>query len=552
PCVGRTGRRRHSAGRRGGLLRGRARSAARRACPGRNRARVRRRRSNPAHLRQQLPVQPRRRAAGAGRRLPRARHAGRDLFQERDRPGADRGVGGARGGRAAAGPQGRHHGAAGAGPGQPRRPESLRSTRRGGASRRGRPPRRRADDRGRRDGTGGAQRLGRQPPPSAGAARAGRHAHEGGWLSRPPCHNETGQLRLAGPALAFGRAAGENGWNMSNVTLHFVDYFIIVASLVVSVAVGLRFARRQSTTSRYFSAGGNVPSWAIGMSIFATLVSSVTFLAYPGDGFANDWVRLVQGLMVPIVVLAGIGFIVPLYRKVIGLSAYEYFEKRFGYFARLYSSLGFVLAHFSKMGSVFFLLALALTGMTGVDTYTVIWVLGAAIVLLTLVGGMEAVIWLDVIQGFLLIVGGLIALLVIVLNVDGGLVTVFTVAAADRKMSLGSLDWDFVNLTFWVMAINGIFYAIQKYGTDQTIVQRYLTARSDREAIRASVAGVLVTVPVWTLFMFIGTALYVFYQGGTALPEGLRSDAVFPHFIMTELPVGVVGLIIAALMAAAI
>ncbi|HLT91764.1 MAG TPA: sodium:solute symporter [Woeseiaceae bacterium] len=339
---------------------------------------------------------------------------------------------------------------------------------------------------------------------------------------------------------------------MSNVTLHFVDYFIIVASLVVSVAVGLRFARRQSTTSRYFSAGGNVPSWAIGMSIFATLVSSVTFLAYPGDGFANDWVRLVQGLMVPIVVLAGIGFIVPLYRKVIGLSAYEYFEKRFGYFARLYSSLGFVLAHFSKMGSVFFLLALALTGMTGVDTYTVIWVLGAAIVLLTLVGGMEAVIWLDVIQGFLLIVGGLIALLVIVLNVDGGLVTVFTVAAADRKMSLGSLDWDFVNLTFWVMAINGIFYAIQKYGTDQTIVQRYLTARSDREAIRASVAGVLVTVPVWTLFMFIGTALYVFYQGGTALPEGLRSDAVFPHFIMTELPVGVVGLIIAALMAAAI
>ena len=339
---------------------------------------------------------------------------------------------------------------------------------------------------------------------------------------------------------------------MDNVTLHFIDYLIIVASLVISVAVGLRFARQQTSTAKYFSAGGNVPSWAIGLSIFATLISSVTFLAYPGDGFANNWVRLVQGLMVPIVVLVGIGFVVPLYRNVIRLSAYEYFERRFGYFARLYSSLGFVLAHFSKMGSVFFLLALALASMTGIDTYTVIWVLGAAIILLTLLGGMEAVIWLDVIQGILLIVGGLVALFAIAMAIDGGIGTILSVAVADSKMSLGSLDWDFVNLTFWVMAINGIFYTIQKYGTDQTIVQRYLTARSDREAIKASVTGVLMVVPVWTLFMFIGTALYVFYQGGASLPEGMRADAVFPHFIMSELPVGVVGLIIAALMAAAI
>jgi SSS family solute:Na+ symporter len=119
-------------------------------------------------------------------------------------------------------------------------------------------------------------------------------------------------------------------------------------------------------------------------------------------------------------------------------------------------------------------------------------------------------------------------------------------------MSLGSMNWDFVNLTFWVMAINGIFYTIQKYGTDQTIVQRYLTAKSDKDAIRASIMGVLMVVPVWTLFMFIGTALYAFYQGGAGLPDGMRADAVFPYFIMNELPVGVVGIIISALMAAAI
>ena len=339
---------------------------------------------------------------------------------------------------------------------------------------------------------------------------------------------------------------------MESTSLHIVDYLIIFTSLAVSVGVGVWFSKAQSTTSKYFSAGGNVPSWAIGMSIFATLISSITFLAYPGDGFGGNWVRLVQGLMVPLVLFAGIGFVVPLYREVIGLSAYEYFEKRFGYLARVYSSLAFVLAHFSKMGSVFFLLALAVASMTAIDTYTVILVLGVAIILLTLLGGIEAVIWLDVIQGFLLIFGGLITLVIILGHIDGGLGTVLSTAMAADKMSLGSLEWDFVNLTFWVMAINGIFYTIQKYGTDQTIVQRYLTARSDRDAIKASILGVMLVVPVWALFMFIGTALWVFYQGGDALPPDTRADAVFPLFIMSELPIGVVGLIISALMAAAI
>jgi SSS family solute:Na+ symporter len=338
-----------------------------------------------------------------------------------------------------------------------------------------------------------------------------------------------------------------------NNTLHIIDYAIIIFSLVVTIGVGLKFSKKQTSTSQFFSAGGNVPAWAIGMSIFATLISSITFLAYPGAGFGSNWILLVQGIMVPITVILIIPFIVPLYRSVIGLSAYEYFEKRFGYFARLYSSLGFIFAHFSKMGSVFFILSLALASMTGIDTYTVIIILGIAVILITLFGGMEAVIWLDVIQGFLLIFGGLIALGIIILKMDGGLGAILEIANEHNKINLGPFDWDFVNLTFWVMAINGVFYAIQKYGTDQTIVQRYLAAKSNKEAKKASVMGVLMVVPVWTLFMFIGTALFAFYSdGGHVIPEGLRADAVFPHFIMNELPVGIVGIIISALLAAAI
>jgi SSS family solute:Na+ symporter len=337
------------------------------------------------------------------------------------------------------------------------------------------------------------------------------------------------------------------------MTLHFVDYLIIVLSLVVSIGIGVKYAKGQKSTSKYFAAEGKIPAWAIGLSILATLVSSITFLAYPGEGFSTNWIRLVQGLMVPVVLIFMIFTIVPLYRKVIGLSAYEYFEKRFGYFARLYGSLGFILAHFSKMGTVFYLLALALSSMMGVDTLTFIWILGAVIILLTLLGGIEAVIWLDVIQGILLIGGGLVSMAVILFTAEGGPGAIWQTASEAGRIGFGPFDWDFVNLTFWVMAINGIFYAIQKYGTDQTIVQRYLTAKSDREAVKASLIGVLLTVPVWALFMFIGTGLFSFYElSGTVLPEGMKPDAVFPFFILTELPVGVTGLIISALTAAAI
>jgi SSS family solute:Na+ symporter len=335
--------------------------------------------------------------------------------------------------------------------------------------------------------------------------------------------------------------------------LHIIDYAIIIISFIVSLAVGLWFAKRQKTTNNYFLAGGKLPSWAIGISILATLISSITFLAYPGSGYASNWILLVQGLMVPIVLAFFVTFVVPMFRRVIKLSAYEYFERRFGVFARMYSSVSFAFTHFSKMGTVFFLLALALSKMVGMDTVTLIWILGVVVIFITLVGGMEAIVWLDVIQGILLVVGGVVSLIIILFTTEGGPTAIWNVAMENGRIGFGPFDWDFVNLTFIVMVLNGIFYAIQKYGTDQTIVQRYLTAKSDREAIKAALIGVLLSVPVWAMFMFIGTALFSYYKiSGDPLPAGIKPDAVFAYFIMTKLPVGIVGLVISALIAAAI
>ncbi len=336
-------------------------------------------------------------------------------------------------------------------------------------------------------------------------------------------------------------------------SLHIIDYIIVIVTLLLSIGVGVRFSKRQKNTDNYFTAGGTIPSWAIGMSILATLISSITFLAYPGEGYSSNWIRLVQGLMVPIVLVFIVSFIVPLFRHVIKLSAYEYFEQRFGFFARIYSSVSFILTHFSKMGTVFYLISLALGKMIGIDTVTVIWVIGVAVIILTVLGGIEAVIWLDVIQGFMLIAGGLITLGILLFSTDGGPAEIWNVAMENGRIGFGPFDMEFVNLTFIVMALNGVFYAIQKYGTDQTIIQRYLTAKSDKGAVKASLMGVILSVPVWGLFMFIGTALFSYYQiNGDVLPEGIKTDAVFPYFIMTKLPVGVVGLIISALIAAAV
>lgn len=340
---------------------------------------------------------------------------------------------------------------------------------------------------------------------------------------------------------------------MYDQTLHWLDYIVIVISLLISLYVGAYFAKRQTSTKNYYAASGTIPSWAVGLSILATLISSVTFLAYPGEGFSDNWLLLVQGIMVVVVLLGLVWFVVPLYRKVIGISAYEYFEKRFGFFARMYSSLAFAFAHGAKMGTVFFLMGLALASIIGINTYLIIWVIGLVVIYITLKGGIEGVIWLDVIQGFMLIGGGLLCLGIILFSVDGGVTEVFRVAFESDKISFAPYDWDFTKLTFIVLVFNGIFYGIQKYGTDQTIVQRYLTAKSEKGAVRAALTGVLLSLPVWTLFMFIGTALYVYYTATLeTLPAGIAPDAVFPYFIMSQIPIGLTGLIIASLMAASI
>jgi SSS family solute:Na+ symporter len=335
--------------------------------------------------------------------------------------------------------------------------------------------------------------------------------------------------------------------------LRWLDALTTAIYMLVVVAVGVKFSRRQTSTEAYFVARRSVPAWAMGISLFATLISSVTFVAYPGSAYAGDWSLLVPGFMV-VLVLALVGsVIIPFYRRAVGMSAYEYFGRRFGRLARAYAALAFSLGHFSKMGFVFYLLALTIDRMTGWGVDQLIVLVGIVTIFYTVVGGLEAVIWNDVLQGFVLWLGIFVCLGFLLFLPPGGPSAVLSLAWESGKISLGDPALDLSRPTILVLSLYGFFWYLQKYAADQTVVQRYLVAKNDRQALRGVALGAILCVPVWTLFMLIGTCTWAFYRlTGEALPPTVtKADQVFPHFLATHIPPGLAGVFVASLLAAA-
>lgn len=335
--------------------------------------------------------------------------------------------------------------------------------------------------------------------------------------------------------------------------MRVLDVVVIAVYIGCLTGIGLRFARRQRTTEEYFVAGRSVPGWAMGLSLLATIITSVTFIAYPGAAYAGNWSLLVPGILfVGVLWLIG-SVIVPFFRHVVRMSAYEYFGRRFGSGIRLYSSFAFAVGHFSKMGFVFYLLALTLASMTGWPVAWIILLTAVVTIFYTLIGGVQAVVWSDVVQGFVLWAGILVSLGYLLFLPPQGPHAVLADAWNHGKMSLGSTALRFDKPTIIVLVLYGFFFYLQKYTADQTVVQRYLIARSDRSALRGIALGAGLCLPVWAAFMLIGSLLWSFYRlTGEAIPKSIqKSDQIFPHFLVTHIPSGLAGLFVAALLGSA-
>jgi SSS family transporter len=340
---------------------------------------------------------------------------------------------------------------------------------------------------------------------------------------------------------------------MSKRLLHAIDWLVIVAYLAGMAGIGLMcwMREKRSTTADYFVGGRSIPFWAAGLSLYATGTSAISYIAIPAKSFATDWLYLAQNVVGLLATVFVAIWIVPLIRRLNIMSVYQYLEMRFHPSIRMLASgLNIVLQLGGRMSVVLFLPSLAVSAVTGVDVVTSICVMGVITILYTVMGGMKAVIWTDVIQVFVMLGGAFFAIGYVVLSLDGGVSEFFATAAADDKMRVFDLRWDLTRATVWGFVFLALLDVLT-YPKDQVMMQRVLSTKSAKAAGWSVWTLAAVVVPGSLTFYAIGTALFAFYKHH---PEKLNPlltiDATFPHFIAAELPVGVTGLIIAGIFAA--
>ncbi len=339
-----------------------------------------------------------------------------------------------------------------------------------------------------------------------------------------------------------------------------LDAVVLTAYLLATVAGGSYFVFRSRNANAFTSAGGKLPGWLVGLSLFGSFLSSITFLAVPARAYLSDWDYLAFGLSLPVAAWIATRWFVPFYRRGDDVSAYAHFERRFGLWARVYADVLYLILHIVRAATVMYLLALPLNQFFGWPVGATLVGLGALTTVYTCLGGIEGVIWTDAAQSLVLIAGAVTCAVMLPVSVPGGAGGLLHDGFAAGKFSLGSFGPSLSRRTFWVVLLYGLFTNLQNFGIDQTFVQRYRAARSDREAGKSVWISAWLYLPVSVLFLWIGTALWGYYAAGNhPLPASIhdeitgknKADSVFPYFIAHGLPAGVTGLLIAAVFSGA-
>ncbi len=329
-----------------------------------------------------------------------------------------------------------------------------------------------------------------------------------------------------------------------------LNWLILILYLIVTLAIGFRFSRKNHSTSDFFLAGRRIPWWAAGISIYGTQLSAITFMSLPAVVYGTNWALVVGTLTIVAIVPVIVHLYLPYFRRLEITTVYELLESRFNLAVRWFGALSFLMLQLGRMGIVLFLPALALASVTGVDIFTCIILMGIVATIYTFLGGIEAVIWTDVLQVVVLLGGAVASVAVAASGVEGGLMGVYETGMALGKMDVVNPGWSFRELTLWVLLISFIFLNLTPYTSDQTVVQRYLTTKDEKAAARGVWTNGLMTFISVAVFYTLGTALYVFYlKNPGQIPAG-RGEEILPMFILHNLPSGAAGLVIAGIFAA--
>jgi SSS family transporter len=335
--------------------------------------------------------------------------------------------------------------------------------------------------------------------------------------------------------------------------IHPLDLVIVIAYLLGVTLLGLRFRQQQRSVNDYFLGGRSTPWWALALSIVATETSTLTIIGTPAIAYAGNltFLQLVFGYIVGRFLISLL--FLPGYFRGEFLTAYALIEKRFGTKMRAVAALTFLGTRTLAEGVRVSAIALVISVALGTSERLAVFIVIALTILYTFEGGMKAVIWTDVAQFLLYLTGSLITLVVLVHKIPGGWEEVAQVAALNgHKLQFLDFTWSLTTTyTFWSGVIGGAFLTMATHGTDQTIVQRLLAARNQTDSRRAILASGFIVLFQFTVFLLVGALLFVFAQHTPLLSPGDRTDRVLPLFLVREMPTGLVGILLASILAVA-
>ena len=332
----------------------------------------------------------------------------------------------------------------------------------------------------------------------------------------------------------------------------WLNWSILVLYLAAMLGMGFYFMRKENSADDFFKGGGRIPWWAAGISIYATMLSAITYMTIPAKAYSTDWTYYPMLWMILLVSFPVIKYYLPYFRKLNVTSAYEVLEKRFNLFTRMLASTLFCIFMIVRMAIVLYLPSLALTAVTGIDIYTCIVLMGLVTIVYCTMGGVEAVIWGDVVQGLILVFGAIFAVVYLAIGTEGGISGCIDIALENDKLRLFDFSSTWSQATWWVIILGGLANNLISYTSDQTVIQRYLTTPDEKSAGRGILVNGFMSVFVSVAFYMIGTGLYTFYKTHPAELDVTmgQSDAIFPFFMMSQMPAGVAGALIAAIFAA--
>ncbi|MBN2183005.1 MAG: sodium/solute symporter [Sedimentisphaerales bacterium] len=344
-----------------------------------------------------------------------------------------------------------------------------------------------------------------------------------------------------------------------------IDICILILYGCVLVGMGIYYVRKCRTADQFMVAGRSIPAWAAGLAVMSAYTSSISYIATPGMAYDSNWHPMIFALCILPVAWLVCKYAVPYYRQARLISVYSFLEERLGPWGRIYAALSFLLYMVGRTAVILYLVSLLISKNINPQSrddqmiMMVIVIIGLVTIIYTLLGGMEAVIWTDVMQSVVMIVGIVFCAVSLSMKVFAGPEPLINAATKANMFSLGSTKLTLASpqhladRTIWVMIIYGITENLRNLLADQNYVQKYSSVPTERAAKRSIWIAMLIYIPLTAVFLYIGTTLFAFYSQTDVLAKAgiTKGDEVFPHFIATEVPPGLKGLIIAAIVAAA-